>query len=173
MAGIKGMRRTSEHNIKIGMANKGKRRTLAHRQKISCATKEAMKRPSVINRLSQGRKRYANTEEHKQLFAKRTKELWKVDPSKHPNKKMKNVSKNQKRLFSIIRNFYPSNNVVLEHPVKTSKSTRYIDVAIPAYKLGFEYDGAYWHKNAEKDLQRDRDLQDVGWKILHISERET
>lgn len=37
--------------------------------------------------------------------------------------------------------------------------------------MGFEYDGEYWHRDKEKDLNRDLELKEVNWNIIHIKEK--
>ena len=73
------------------------------------------------------------------------------------------------RLYNFLKqSFYPW-IVELEYPIRTNKSVRFADVGIPQFKLAFEYDGIYWHKDSkEKDLQRDIELKEVGWNTIRI-----
>jgi len=87
-------------------------------------------------------------------------------PERHPNRTMCNVSIPQKFLYKQIKKVFPE--AELEYPVRTKQSIRFIDVAIPRFRLGFEYDGSYWHKNKEKELNRDKDLEEINWNIIHI-----
>lgn len=43
---------------------------------------------------------------------------------------------------------------------------RFLDVYIPKKHIIFEYDGSYWH-NEEYDLERDEELSERGFKIIH------
>lgn len=106
------------------------------------------------------------------------KKLYRAHPEKHPNRiiaaKMKRlnrkyVSKGQLHLYYTIKDMFPEEHIVLEHPIKTKGSVRFADVAIPLYKLDWEYDGAYWH-NKEKDAIRDAELKSLGWTTIRIPE---
>lgn len=80
-------------------------------------------------------------------------------------------SKGQRIMLDIVKaEVGASVNVVENLRVKTSKTFRFIDVAIPSMKLGFEFDGSYWHKDIEADKQRDHELVEQGWTIAHINE---
>jgi len=88
---------------------------------------------------------------------------------RHPNLNMTNVSKGQKVLFLLLSAKYP--DAILEHPIRTKKSIRYVDVAIPSLKIVAEYDGKHWHKDKiEADVQRDRELAEVGWHTIRYDE---
>jgi len=46
---------------------------------------------------------------------------------------------------------------------------KYIDIVIPEWKIGIEYDGQHWHKSKKsEDLKRSKELRKLGWKILLI-----
>ena len=80
-------------------------------------------------------------------------------------------SKVQNRMFEIVKaNIAFGLNVFLNYKVKTSKTYRFIDVAIPSVKLGFEFDGKHWHPDISKDKARDAELSEQGWVIVHINE---
>lgn len=102
-------------------------------------------------------------------------EFYSKHPERHANFIMAQkgfVSKPQMFLYRQISKLFCFAYVCLEHPVKTSKAIRYIDVAVPIFRLGFEYDSKHWHKNSNiADLERDKELKDVGWNIIHIKER--
>jgi len=106
------------------------------------------------------------------------KKYYKENPDKHPNriiaKRMKELghhyaSKNQLEMYYTIKKYYPS--AELEHPVDTGISIRFIDVAIPEKKVGFEYDGEYWHQDKNKDELRDKELANCGWTIIRITKK--
>ena len=80
------------------------------------------------------------------------------------------LSKSQMKMFEIVKAEVGEIEVSLNHYVRTSKTFRFIDVAIPSLKLGFEFDGTYWHQNISKDKARDKELTDQGWTIAHINE---
>jgi len=91
---------------------------------------------------------------------------------KHPESvRCNKISKVQRRMLDIVKSKVGSDvKVCLNHMVRTSVKLRFIDVAIPQLKLGFEFDGTYWHKDKTKDSLRDKELTDLGWTIAHINE---
>lgn len=60
-------------------------------------------------------------------------------------------------------------NIVLfpQYPV----SGCFIDFANPALRIGVETDGKEWH-DREKDYQRDKDLEQLGWTIYRLTGKE-
>lgn len=107
-------------------------------------------------------------------ISKAKKEYYIKYPEKHPNRIMAmskrigrgHISKGQWNLYYKLKKKYP--DAVINFPVRTNKTIRYIDVGIPSLKKGYEYDGIAWHKDKEKDLRRDIELQEMGWKIVHV-----
>ena len=100
--------------------------------------------------------------------------FYQTHPEKHPNficGQKEFVSHPQKALFKCIKHTFKPNVVKMNFPVRTYKTTRFVDVALPMFKLGFEYDGEHWHTNLEKDKQRDTELQKEGWHIIHINKK--
>jgi len=84
-------------------------------------------------------------------------------------KKGRYISKEQYRLFEILKSIY--SNVCLEYPIKTLKSTKFLDVALLDLKVDIEYDG-FHHETPErraKDEERDKELVNLGWKIIRIN----
>jgi len=57
-------------------------------------------------------------------------------------------------------------NVKLNYPVSTVN----IDMGLFSgdVKIAVEYDGWYWHQDAQKDRKRDEFLKSKGWKVLRI-----
>lgn len=78
------------------------------------------------------------------------------------NKFIKNPSKPQVKLFELIRSWLPQ--AILNYPLK--EVNRSLDVAIPDFKIWFEYDGSYWHQDQEKDLERENQIRSLGWKCI-------
>jgi len=127
---------------------------------------KAMKGKFVGENNPMYRHTYTKETIEKQSLAK--KRLYSEHPEKHPNLKMQNVSKGQRFMYEQLKKFFYPNLVLLEYPVKTKHSVRYIDVALPQFNLGFEYDGAYWHQNQDENNARDLELKEKGWEIIHI-----
>lgn len=45
----------------------------------------------------------------------------------------------------------------------------YIDFADPIRKIGIEVDGKEYHQDFLKDIERQKKLEEMGWKIIRIS----
>lgn len=48
----------------------------------------------------------------------------------------------------------------------------FVDFGNPYLKIALELDGAAWHKDKDKDKQRDLTLQNLGWTIYRITGKE-
>lgn len=79
-------------------------------------------------------------------------------------------TKPQLKLFEKIKFQYPDKEVVMEYLIRTKAGHRFIDVAVPDLKLGFEYDGPYWHQDKEKDQYRHELIEAEGWQLTHYSD---
>ena len=77
-----------------------------------------------------------------------------------------NNSYKQYDMFLVIKNYF--SEAVYNFYLKTEKSFRILDVAIPRLKLDFEYNGkVHLMKNVqEKDRIRREELNSLGWKII-------
>jgi len=51
--------------------------------------------------------------------------------------------------------------------IKTIKTVRYPDFLIGT--LIFEIDGEYWHKDKHYDYERDKELNELGFKVIHFT----
>lgn len=78
-------------------------------------------------------------------------------------------SKGQARLFSLAKSVWSS--AEMEHVVACKGKNFSIDVALPEFKIGLEYDGSYWHTNRQLDAERDRLLMAKGWSVLRYEDR--
>lgn len=58
-------------------------------------------------------------------------------------------------------------DVPVEH-INYKAGRYYIDIAFPDEKIAVEYNGAIWHKDKSKDVQRAKNLAKMGWKVLII-----
>lgn len=98
------------------------------------------------------------------------KEFYKNNPKKHPNYIMGQkgfVSKPQKELFKIIKLWY--NEAILEYPLRLKNSNVYGDIVVHKEKLWVEYDGEYWHKDKEKDMKRQKQIEEKGFNVMRIN----
>ena len=105
----------------------------------------------------------------REALADRRRKFLQDNPEVHPNRILSgmNTSLPQMCLFTMIKCAFPEQEILLDFPVRTNKSTRYVDVAFPEYCMGLEYDGEYWHRGEDGD--RDGELLEVGWDIHHFS----
>lgn len=94
------------------------------------------------------------------------KEFFRIHPEKHPNYLQKNISKPQLNLYKLIKKRFKDST--LNYPLRTNKSIRFLDVAIPSLKIDFEYEGSYWHQDEHKDLRREFEIRDMGWAVIRI-----
>jgi very-short-patch-repair endonuclease len=53
--------------------------------------------------------------------------------------------------------------------VKTKTTYRFPDFKIENKKLIIECDGEYWHRDKEKDLKRQQELEEIGYKVIRFS----
>jgi hypothetical protein len=75
---------------------------------------------------------------------------------------IKNPSKPQVELFNRIKKLYP--NSILNYPCYPLNFS--LDVAIPELMICFESDGSYWHQDKDKDLKRQKQIEDLGWRMI-------
>ena len=75
---------------------------------------------------------------------------------------VKNPSKPQVELYNRVKELYQS--AELNFPCFELNYS--LDVAIPDLKIWFESDGSYWHQDKEKDLERQRKIENLGWKCI-------
>jgi len=52
------------------------------------------------------------------------------------------------------------------------KRLYFIDFVLTDYKIAIECDGWYWHQDKEKDLKRQREIEDKGFTILRFTDNE-
>lgn len=45
------------------------------------------------------------------------------------------------------------------------------DFILPEYNIVIECDGEYWHQDAEKDLKRQREIEQMGYRVLRFAEK--
>jgi very-short-patch-repair endonuclease len=141
-----GWHHTEETKQKLSMIHKGKTyhpfsRTKDGDKKISEKMRKYSQTENGKNKLQEAR-----------IIARRTK-----------------VSKPQLELFYLLKQIFI--DAELEYTIKTKRSYRLADIAVPSLKIDFEYDGGYWHTNVHKDsdIIRDNELAEVGWLTCRIN----
>ena len=46
-----------------------------------------------------------------------------------------------------------------------------IDIFLPEYDIGIEYDGEVFHKDVERDREKDKRCQELGITLIHVREK--
>jgi len=93
---------------------------------------------------------------------KNTKQRMKNGGASYINSFNKSKSKPQKHIFNVVNNLFPNYTVKIDYPFLNYN----LDIAILELKIVLEYDGAYWHKDLEKDLERQKEIENLGWKFI-------
>lgn len=105
------------------------------------------------------------------------KKLWKKIKIKSPSKILKDkiklfkspskISKDEIKLFNLVKNIFP--DAISNKPICYKKGKyKWPDITINNLKLLIEYDGHYRHDNIKEDLNRDKILNTLGYRILHF-----
>lgn len=71
-----------------------------------------------------------------------------------------NPSKPQVELFKLVKQL--CHCAILNYPLENKS----LDIAIPFHKIAIEYDGSYWHPDEEKDNERQKQIESLGWKFI-------
>ena len=80
------------------------------------------------------------------------------------------VSKGQGELYELIRKSYDGKIVANDRAAIAPKE---IDIYLPALKLGFEFNGKYWHPgDGEREAKKSAEAAAAGITIIHIWEKE-
>jgi len=126
---------------------------------MSYLTKEAFKNPDTVEKSS---------ESHKKFYQE--------NPEKHPNSILAELGalpEPQIDLFNRIADIFSNEDIQMNFHVIVDDGSRFIDVALPKFKLGFEYDGQYFHNlpgRPEDDAIRSKQLKAQGWAMVHFDE---
>lgn len=77
------------------------------------------------------------------------------------------ISKPQIQLYNYVKNIFP--DAILNMTLKTNRTWRYLDIAIPSLKIDIEYDEPYWHNmRKETDIIRTKEIEEQGWKVVRF-----
>lgn len=135
-----------------------------YRERVTEALVKAQNRPEVREK----RMKTRSTPEYKEQEANQLRAI-----------RIKKPTSPQRELFDKIKLLFPNEEVKLEFVFILNSSLGrvkgnfyLIDVAIPTLKLGFEYDGSYYHKkakfaNPERDIRRHKEIEAQGWTLIH------
>lgn len=113
-----------------------------------------------MNKISSNVKKSCNKPEYKENVSKRMKE-WQAF---YMIKRIKNPSNEELKLRDIVFELFPN------LAVHSYKLLNYcLDIAIPKYKIGIEYDG-YYHFNTDYSLKyfekRKQEIKEKGWILI-------
>lgn len=83
-------------------------------------------------------------------------------------KKEYKVSYPEKAIF-----YYISQNFkdAIENFKLNNQAGKELDIYIPSIKTAIEYDGALWHKNIKKDLEKDKICNELNIKLIRVREK--
>lgn len=98
-----------------------------------------------------------------QKYIKEHPEKWRLNKLMARNRLK--ITKSQMEWFLKVQNIV--GDCHLEFPLRTLKTIRYCDIAIPSLNLDIEIDGSYWH-NKQSDDQRDDEMKEIGWETVRI-----
>lgn len=79
---------------------------------------------------------------------------------------VRNPSKPQVELFKLIKEIFPE--AILNYPVKELNYS--LDIAIPSLMIDVEYDCWYWHQDKQTDYKRQKELENIGWRIVRYKD---
>ena len=168
---------TKEHNLRVSIARKGISFSEIHKQNL----KRAWQNLEVRKKHSDGMKRAwqkpGRMEKHKKHMKKIKPMMCAFMKNGHAaymNSKIKQISKPQKQLYEFIKHIYPK--AKMNYPIKfwTNRWCA-LDIAIPKFKINYEFDGDYWHCKPEqkvRDSFRDELLIERGWCVVRIKGKE-
>jgi hypothetical protein len=81
--------------------------------------------------------------------------------------KVSNPSKPQLVLFEMVKEIFPEAEI--EYWIENVR--RKIDIVIKEIMIAIEYDGSYWHQDKEADYNRQKSLEEFGWKFLRYVDK--
>jgi len=168
LKGKKGPKFSLETIQKIREKNIGKTRSLEFKEKIS--------------KLNKGRKRSENFKENRKqymlnggaehvgkfpkkfsdTFKQKQKERMLNGQAAYMNSFISNPSKPQVELYNRVKEIYPT--AILNYPLIELNYS--LDVVIPELNIVIESDGSWWHQDLEKDSERQKKIEELGWKFI-------
>jgi len=174
----KGEPKSDEHKKKISEAKKGifpsevTRRKLSEAQKGNKNSLGFHHSEDTRKKMSKSHNGKCHSEEAKRKISEAKKrDIKNIEMLR--NMTIKKPTKPQLKLFEIIKTRFPDKEVVMEQIIKTPSGHKFIDVAIPDLKLGFEWDEPTYHGmfrgSKEKDAERHRLIEAEGWQLTHYS----
>ena len=156
----KGIFPSEATRIKLSESKKGNKNSLGFHH-----SEDTRKKMSLNHR------KYQSIESRKKISEAKKRDIKNIEMLR--NMTIKKPTKPQLKLFETIKTRFPDKEVVMEQIVKTPVGHKFIDVAIPDLKLGFEWDEPTYHGifrgSKEKDAERHRLIEAEGWQLTHYS----
>ena len=97
-------------------------------------------------------------------------------PEKHPNMFLRrnHITSLEKKMKEILSElgFYENKDYLYNYYFKVKDGYLFPDFRFIDINLIIEVDGSYWHKDIEAEKIRDKRLNEVGYKVIHFSDKE-
>lgn len=110
------------------------------------------------------------TDELRQKQSERKKKLYSEHPEKHPNVKLAGNRGKMTYPEQLTFDWLNEHSIQNEHNYHfvTDKFNRYVDFYLPTLNMFIEVDGEHWHKDIQKDVDKDNDALSCGIKTIRI-----
>lgn len=110
------------------------------------------------------------TEELRKEQSERKKKLYAEHPEKHPNVKLAGNRGRMTYPEQLTFDWLNEHSIQNEHNYHfvTDKFNRYVDFYLPTLNVFIEVDGEHWHKDTQKDVDKDNDALRCGIKTIRI-----
>lgn len=128
---------------------------------------------TLSNRIQTGeivQKHHIWTDEERRLQSERKKKLYAEHPEKHPNVKLAGNRGKMTYPEQLTFDWLNEHSIQNEHNYHfvTDKFNRYVDFYLPTLNVFIEVDGEHWHKDTQKDVDKDNDALSCGIKTIRI-----
>ena len=144
-------------------SNSGKIHSKETKEKLSKIQKEKMKNPEVRKNLSEkAKEQWKDNDELRKFHSEQKREMCNNGHAIYMRSFINTISKPQIELYELVLDLYSAAR--LEYPIH--KLNRSIDIAILEHKIAIEYDGSYWHQNEKADKQRQKEIEELGWRFI-------
>lgn len=109
-------------------------------------------------------------DELRQKQSERKKKLYSEHPEKHPNVKLAGNRGKMTYPEQLTFDWLNEHSIQNEHNYHfvTDKFNRYVDFYLPTLNVFIEVDGEHWHKDTQKDVDKDNDALSCGIKTIRI-----
>ena len=157
---------------RYGVEHPSQNKEIKEKSKQTCLEKYGVEHPFQSEEIKEKKKQtslerygvenYNQTQEARENHSKRMKNGGAV----YALSFNQNPSKPQVELYELVKSLFPEESI-LNFPAQGKSGKSYsLDIAILSLKIDVEYDGSYWHQDEEKDEERQKDLENLGWKFL-------